>query len=357
MAYDDGEDLQPNSTYSLGGYTFELKVQKVHEPGEPDVVSVFAICRSPDGTRETVPMDFQDGTKVNSWSIEANETEASVYVKADVPEPGTPRYTTPADDSSLTYKYTGKTFTFQEIAVGTQLYGTLYNPYLDVWRTYTLKSASAKVFAYRYVTDDGRYSHVLLSSSEPFTIHYRGPDRSGPGSPITERDEIVTAFDAPSLPDKNAEITTGEPVNSAYAYPDMVKFGNGDYIVTESDEILVARFAIDLREADGGPDGDWDEPGDTGDPSYTLNVYVTGASSGSNSGVPLEPGQTGGYGNGGTGGNGGGGGAGASTVIIYDFATDKAGTVNQEATAQGPGSGGPGGKGGKGGDGCILIFY
>ena len=123
---------------------------------------------------------------------------------------------------------------------------------------------------------------------------------------------------------------------------------------SKSENALIARFAIDIREADSD---NWDEPGDDGPPGTTLNVTVTGATAGSCTGTPADNETVKGYGDGGDGGYGGGGGAGASTVIIYEFATSIAESVQQEAISRGPGTGGPGGKGGKGGDGCILIFY
>jgi hypothetical protein len=88
-------------------------------------------------------------------------------------------------------------------------------------------------------------------------------------------------------------------------------------------------------------------------------VTVNGASSGTHDDTynAADNESVKGYGFGGDGGYGGGGGAGASTTIINEFATDKAGYVDQRAYAQPPGFGGMGGKGGKGGDGCILIFY
>ena len=91
-----------------------------------------------------------------------------------------------------------------------------------------------------------------------------------------------------------------------------------------------------------------------------LNVTGGSATNGGNGGNGGNAWENNGWlkvGDGGNGGNGGGGGAGASTVIIYEFATDKAGSVNQEAYAREAGAGGPGGPGGRGADGCIIIFY
>lgn len=322
MAYNDSGELpKEQSQYDLGGYSFELKVQNVHEPGEPDVTSVFAICHSPDGSRETVPMDFPAGTTVDSWRVEANETEATVYATITNKEnnPWDIPSFTPVIITELPYS------TAHKNVYSIPVHFIKTNKYTGVAAAssfFTEDDQQGYIYNARNWTYDGKTVYWIVSADNGMTDY-----------PIVE-----IAIEAGKL-----------------AW--QMIYGSFE---DETTEQIIARFAIDIREADGGPDGDWDEPGDVGpDPEkhYTLTVSVIGASAGSNNGTPLEAGQAGGYGDGGTGGNGGGGGAGASTVIIYEFATDKAGTVNQEATAQGPGTGGPGGKGGKGGDGCILIFY
>lgn len=344
MAYNDSGELPVSqSTYSLGGYTFELKVQNVHEPGEPDVVSVFAICHGPDGDRETIAKDFSSDTQILNWYVEANETEASVYVDTHAEA-----HDLPTNLPKPIMAYTSYSINRRELGVVKRLTIDSDTPFIVTAGS----STSQDQITVTFVAPEGHTTaNVTWAVGDE-------PSRSG----------SINLSHSYSIYGKTVlynHDTWGyykwDPAPSGVLYgllPDDNSKWMAVYGDAKSDEtVLVGRFAVDLREADGGPDGDWDEPGDTGDPSYTLNVFVTGASSGSNNGTPIEPGQTGGYGNGGTGGNGGGGGAGASTVIIYEFATDKAGTVNQEATAQGPGTGSPGGKGGKGGDGCILIFY
>lgn len=346
MAYNDSGELpKEQSQYDLGGYSFELKVQNVHEPGEPDVTSVFAICHSPDGTRETVPMDFPAGTTVESWNVEANETEATVYA--------TIKY----EDVDL------PTCVFKPIQL--MAAGTVFAQKINGWTPGAFFNFPAVTY-YAGGNDFSHYNALVVSPSpgEAY-LEYESGGRGGGGTlaKFTYRNKDVYYYSFSPI-GSSAEVLA-EPLNtydpshgSNIAQTAWMALYGEDAGKTE--EVLIARFAIDLREADGGPDGDWDEPGDVGpDPEkyYTLTVSVTGASAGSNNGTPLEAGQVGGYGNGGTGGNGGGGGAGASTVIIWDFATSKADNVVQEATAQGPGTGGHGGKGGKGGDGCILIFY
>lgn len=355
MAYNDSGELpKEQSTYDLGGYSFELKVENVHEPGESDVTSVFAICHSPDGTRETIAKDFPVGTVIDGWCVEANETEASVYalIAESDPEGGKeypsglglpPEVKNPipcvssVDGAYQTYEG-GKHYSWTG--------GMFCSVRDDTDTNHTgLICALAAPGSVTWTREKSGTEHIVCGKTYTYnglTVYYtrRGGEASG------EQSNLIPIATAP---------TSWNEASVAWA----IVYGTPSKHKDPKEE-LIGRFAIDLREADGGPDGDWDEPGDVGpDPEkyYTLTVSVTGASSGSNSGTPLEPGQAGGYGNGGTGGNGGGGGAGASTVIIYEFATSKVDNVVQEATAQGPGTGGPGGKGGKGGDGCILIFY
>lgn len=332
MAYDDSEALQPDNSYGLGGYTFDLNVSYIHEPDE-DLVAVSAICNGPDGRRESAPVYVPNGTAVESWYVEANETEASVYATFGNSAIQSVLITTDVND---VFWSSSKSLWRSSFQIGTwngrPAYYCKYDPGTDYVTRYNGNVYAANVTGDRrayiaYETDRGTISFV--STNAPSGANMIFAQIFG--------DDVIYA----NVPESRIN-------------PEGKSAKGSDF---DGGERLVARFAIDIREADGGPDGDWDEPGDTGDPSYTLNVCVTGASSGSNSGIPLEAQEQTTYGSGGYGGNGGGGGAGASTVIIYEFATDKAGTVNQEATAQGPGSGGPGGKGGKGGDGCILIFY
>lgn len=312
MAYNDSGELPVSqSTYSLGGYTFELKVQTVHEPGEPDVVSVYAICRGPDGNRETVPMDFPSGTTVESWTVEANETEASVYATVNNNIPVV---------SVQSVGYSG-------------YYSGVYGP-------------AQKIATFTGPGTAGQFG-VIIASSEAGTLDsaytYYGKTVYYHAVCGTFSNYLDPRFDT-------ILNTDGWPSNAAYAAWYMI-YGSA---AGDNGEKLIARFAIDIREAD--TDG-WDEPGDDGPPGTTLNVTVTGATAGSCTGTPADNETVKGYGDGGDGGYGGGGGAGASTVIIYEFATSLADSVSQEAISRGPGTGGHGGKGGKGGDGCILIFY
>lgn len=326
MAYDDSGELSTEQgQYNLGGYSFELEIQNVHEPGEPDVVSVFARCYGPDGTRETQAKDFPEGTTVEGWYVEANETEASVYATIqtsgnnpwDMPE------FAPAVVSQIPYVPDG--------------HWTL---------NYSIPVHAVKNSSHRYGTVAAS-SEFTYDNSQGSTYQSQSWTYNGK----TVYYDILSDNGCSDVPDYSDELTHF----STYQIAWQMIYGSFD---DEEKDVLVGRFAIDLREADGGPDGDWDEPGDDGNSSYTLNVTVTGASAGThNGGVPSTPSDAQVYGCGGTGGNGGGGGAGASTVIIYEFATSRAGSVNQTAASRGAGSGGPGGRGGKGADGCILVFY
>lgn len=342
MAYNDSGELPGSqSTYSLGGYTFELKVQNVHEPGEEEVVSIFAVCHGPDGSRETQAVDFPVGTTVESWSVEANETEASVYAILEIgSEFGEGPWPNPVNAA----------------------YGEVQNGASPR----TLERYDGYI-AFLLGPDNYRRENFMCSASPGVGFFDPGtgswPSNINVNTPYTYNGKTVYyASLGNGLFLSALSGGVNYYVDSSGGGLDIAKaawtvlYGSS---LSDSGEHLIARFAIDLREADGGPDGDWDEPGDTGDPSYTLNVNVTGASAGTHdaAAVPMAPADQPVYGSGGAGGNGGGGGAGASTVIIYEFVTDKAGSVNQEAYAREAGAGGPGGPGGRGADGCIIIFY
>ena len=347
MAYKDSGDLPIGRGYWLGSYSFELRVAHIHEPGEEDVVSVYAICRhiNPDmsqESRETQAVDFPAGTKIESWSVEANETEASVYVKTDFVKLDTGDVPVPVPTSSTMsdgpYIYGSDTRTLTAtwtvnggVGVGEIVSGTR--------KDHLMASGNAEA-TWSWIDSAGGQNSGSLSSS--FTYQ---------GKTVYYYMSVGTGFKSVSSVTPSA---TGDLAGHAGAVAWTMIYGDPANV---PDETLVGRFAIDIREADGGPGGDWDEPGSDGPPDKTLYVTVTGATGGSIQTPPPDRAQAEIYGMGGSGGDGGGGGGGASTVIIYDFATSRAGKVEQEAIARSPGCGGPGGKGGKGGDGCILIFY
>ena len=347
MAYNDSGELEPNSKYTLGSYEFELKVQNTHEAGEEDVVSVFAICRGPDGNRETVPKDFPKGTTVESWSVEANETEASVYAVLKSSKGGDD-YSSDLDTSPAIQPIPVGNATAEFINVVTHK-----KQYISFYSDHKMTSYLSRANVIGNIIAGKRREQYTYNDSTgilDYTYTYNGVTVFYVTAGITND----TSFTSVS----GAFINGGEFVsigfNTAAKIAWTIVYGDASGGEYETSEELIARFAIDLRDAD--PE-DWDDPGDTGEPSKTLHVNVIGASPGNAVGVPLEAEAATVYGSGGKGGNGGGGGAGASTVIIYEFTTDKAGSEEQEAYTRGYGIGGSGGKGGRGGDGCILIFY
>lgn len=337
MAYNESGELPVGQGYWLGNYSFELHVDQVHEPGEEDVVSVYAVCRhiSPGGTqesRETQAVDFPAGTTVESWSVEANESEASVY--ASVKGNPVTKDVNLSEVGSMMYSYQSA------------IYHGIYWPNLLVWADFP-----ARVF----------YDKTELNAQDPppLTLNY-----------YPEKDIWYGSIDI-----------DGQAYSPIY----------GPVVETESDKlellpqghaseenlqtVLIGRFAIDLKEADGGPDGGWDEPGsvepDPEDPqepeqTHTLTLTAIAALSGrhndplddtSYSYLPADNNTVKPYGCGGDGGHGGGGGGGASTMVVRKIATDKASHTEVVAHTKRHGYGSGGGKGGKGGDGCILVFW
>lgn len=343
MAYNDSGELPiSQNRYSLGGYTFELKVQNVHEPGEDPVVSVFAICRGPDGARETQAIDFPDGTTIKSWNVEANETEASVYVKYNnggTLKPGAPS------------------------AVNGQVYCTYQ--YGGSLRSFYPTNAQGAVLAGWISRPEWSITPVLLDSKNAV--------RNNWGQVISSVVVDGVTFYLNHTASANAPIATepsGTFLGSFESEETAIQSLVSQYFDIVGAEELVARFAIDLTTAGGGPGGGWDEPGsvepEPGELTHTLTLTAIAALSGrhndplndtSYSYMPADNLTEKPYGCGGDGGYGGGGGGGASSMVVRQIVTDKASHVEYTTRTKRHGYGSGGGKGGKGGDGCILIFY
>lgn len=311
------------SKQPLGDYMFYLQFDATS--GTPTVV---ARCDYPSGIRGAGQKTFPEGTQIQQWSIEANETEASVYVTAKI-----------AGDGGAS----GKLF--------------VDGDYIGEYYATTQEHHPA----YGYIQE--RFAPVYIS-----------------GTTIASMDYFALIFGAPTAHAgggiRAAQVSykgkkfygawlagNGEREEHLQAAFDCL-FGYGD-----PSDVLVARFAINLGDAGGYPGGggDWTQPGDwNSDPTTTLNLSVNGALSGrhndplndtSFSYLPADNTAEAGYGCGGDGGHGGGGGAGASTIIVRQFATNKANSKEILALTKRHGYGSGGGKGGKGGDGCILIYY
>lgn len=344
MAYDDSGPIEPGESYTLGAYTFSLQ-NVVSE----DERILQAHISGPEGTAAkgiTVPT----GAQLESWYVEANETEASVYahihtnaVQIDTGNIQQPIPTSSSILVSYGINYGIKPWYTDAYSGNAAFWGSCEITGESGRSNFSIYAASPEPTSIdeiitNHVTGDDYHYTIDLSRTFTYngkTVYYWYVPGWNPLQPIFEASGVVSPY---IRPDKPGELAW------AMVYSSEEK----------DEEILVARFAIDIREADTES---WDEPGDDGPPGTTLYVTVTGASAGSCTGVPTTPEKEKNYGSGGTGGNGGGGGAGASTVIIYEFATDKAETVVQEAISRGPGNGGPGGKGGDGADGCIMILY
>lgn len=333
MAYNDSGELSPSQSYQLGGYTFQLRS---NYDGDEEVTGIVARMTY-NGETKIGGIDIDGQATIESWSVEANETEATVYctIKKYDRKEG---------------KATDELYPGVIVPISGQAnYASGVHNLMATGATFVCHSSGTIVGCFR---EPGTFTAQAWAYPGPSTHTYQVS--------ATTRYELNgkpfyyaltgAVYDTVISPQRANENNIGVLCYIAL-YGNVTPEGEG-----ETTEVMVARFAIDLHEAD--PE-DWDEPGDTGDPSYTLNISVTGASAGTHnaSNIPLDAGPQNVYGSGGIGGNGGGGGAGASTVIIYEFTTDKAGSVNQEAYAREAGAGGPGGPGGRGADGCIIIFY
>ena len=313
-----------NGKLPLGDYTFYMQIDN-----SSDSPKVVTRCDSPDGIRAATQRTLPEGSHVTQWSVEANDSEASVYV-------------------AISKKVT-KTFSENGCTV------TVSNAPADIEGHYWTGSWGVSY-----------YAELMLISAYPLTgisISGGGQGDAGFSGSVYYNNRTFGSIPAPIAP----VFPTTPSHNDSNIAEALWQGGDDDSIEFES--LLVARFVINLGTAGGYPggSGNWDVPGDWNpDPTTTLHLTVNGALSGrhndplndpSYSYVPAENTTQAGYGCGGDGGHGGGGGGGASTIIARQFATNKANSKVIVVTAKRHGYGSGGSKGAKGGDGCILIYY
>ena len=334
MATKDSEELKTNERYPLGGYSFRIERSSV--PGSTND-KIEAICTDKDGKNARKSIQVPSSSTIDGWYVEADETEASVYVVVSG-SGGINAILSVADGDYLGRESAPEGFRCTSTPnvglseQGATVYLTQYNGYV-----YSAKCTS-NVIGFMPATEGHSSSGIWISANKSDYFHYEG-----------------------------VRYTTGIPIST------VDPEGKSINEIDISGVRLVARFAIDLEDAGGdGPGSDWIDPGDydpdweEGDPTHTLYVTVTGALSGrhndpivdpSYSYIPADKDTVKDYGCGGDGGHGGGGGAGASTVVVHKFATNQANSKEVTALARRHGYGSGGGKGGKGGDGCILVYY
>lgn len=357
MAYKDSDQIATDSSYALGEYSFRIERSSV--PGSTND-KIEVICTDKDGKNARKSIQVPSSTQIESWYVEANETEASVYIQiksqdeidtGPVSVPFPYGSSSSQSDGNVTWVYTAPYVTLA-YASNTTVYhiGASSSPGSVMHGVKTGDGGGTR--------DQPLTSRFTFNGKTVYYSYFVGAswNRHPTISPDCGQGSIV------NLSSKNIASICW-----------IMAYGEPDPDPAYYKSILVGRFAIDLKDAGGvGPGSDWTDPGDydtdweEGDPTHTLYVNVTGALSGrhndpiedpSYSYIPADKDTVKQYGCGGDGGHGGGGGGGASTVVIHKFATNQANSKEVTAIARRHGYGSGGGKGGKGGDGCILIYY
>lgn len=331
-----------------------------------------------DGKRTVKGIEVPLSTQIKGWHVEANETTADVYVDLE--------YSSPLIVSGLFPYDLGK-----DSQIGIKEDTSASTPtFYEYW-------AKGGTKATRLIQSDGGQEYLAAAADgfspgvnetkrwlDEETGEWKSGGVRGEGGFIytyTYDDKTVWYsakgnFWGYTLPQTYANLVNisspvlteiGEAERDAHGLDGIIAWSM-IYAPNSSDgEKLLARFAIEMQNAvDPTQPDQWDQQPDTGDPQYRLDLTVWGALSGrhndplrdpSYSYVPADQDSVKGYGGGGDGGHGGGGGGGASTVIVYDFGTDKAGSKEINAYARRHGYGSSGGRGGRGGDGCIIVYY
>lgn len=348
MAYTSSGELSVGSSYTLGNYVFSLTATP--DPGE-GTTGVNVRCDKGDERARAASEVY--GT-VESWSVEANETVASVYLRSKTSPPDTSPYTLPIQTGgSASYYRTYNVRIHWKISIGGNAVAISPGRGLEYIGASTVPNHEL-VIGTETRSSDGQSTPITVDATRQYThagktVYY--------GS-------TFYIYSAEGWDYINFPYTVLPNNYGAVAW--AVVYGAS---VEEPVEQIVALFSINLGDAGGYPGGGggWISPGDWNpDPTTTLHLTVNGALSGrhndpledpSYSYIPADNTAQAGYGCGGDGGHGGGGGAGASTVIVRKFATNKANNKNIIALAKRHGYGSGGGKGATGGDGCILIYY
>lgn len=375
MASNSSGDLAPGESYTLGLYTFSISSQY---DSSVDTTYIAADCSYGEdaGVKQTT---VEDEVEIESWHVECSDDAADVY--ATVHE--VKRRSEYVDGSYYKTKSSiGQLFPITNASMRTMGWEAL--------------SADAYLFPRKALAVNGMTgTSVYLISEEPGAKNYKVVRKQSKAIPNTSPRayEIVDGSYTASESLNNSITHDGEtayylflgtvweydykgetlqvaPEGNERVADDIdeemiwsVLYGSTSDQYGDPEEVFVARFAIDIDDAD--PES-WDDPIDDGDPEMVLKLTVRGALSGrhndpiydtSYSYTPADNPTEKDYGCGGDGGYGGGGGAGASTVIINKFATSQAGSHETYAYARRHGYGSGGGKGGRGGDGCIIIYW
>lgn len=364
MATQSSGPISPYDIYFLGDYIFSM--QQNDYPGD-DPVTVGFKCTAKNGTKKSYGEARLIGSNYNieSWRVESNEDTATVYASV---------YRSESDISTNPLR--------KPIPHAPTAFVTTSNPVMKISHTWCSGSGViCLIKSVPMIYIGCKYTCLYASSSGSAVGHFtrNPPDIYTPSEDVNLTQTYTydgrTVYYAVSTPLNNSQYGSVGSSSIPWCNDGQILEQWGLdlsraawYLVygqpsSSSKELLVGRFEIEPDEAD---EDEWDDPGATGDSSYTLYIDVTGALSGRHNDplndttyhyIPADQEEATNYGNGGNGGFGGGGGGGASTVIVYKCGTERAGSVTEYAKARRHGYGGGGGKGGKGGKGCILVYY
>ena len=83
MATKDSKELETNERYPLGEYSFRIERSS---GTSPNYDKIEAICTK-GGKNARKSIQIPSSTQLDGWHVEANETEASVYVSVEIDQP------------------------------------------------------------------------------------------------------------------------------------------------------------------------------------------------------------------------------------------------------------------------------
>ena len=263
-AHKESDQIPSNQNYTLGDYSFRLERTSI--PGSSND-KIEAICTDKDGKNARKSIQVPSSTQLLGWYVEANETEASVYILTnavapliigDIPCIGSPGLT---EDKPVEQNRR------YQVEIGDIPGGLMTvsdGKLIAAWgQSDTSHSVAGWVSSWVLYPDGTKHSQRgsglgsnLVFQFDNKIVGYYAQDRFW--------NEGVDKF-AELVPRANVELTDfakAQSFNKAACIAwSMI------YSATEDKkETLVARFAIDIEDAGGvGPDAeDGDDPGDDG---------------------------------------------------------------------------------------------
>jgi hypothetical protein len=249
-AHKDSDQIPADQNYSLGDYSF--RIERTSVPGSTND-KIEAICTDKDGKNARKSIQVPSSTQMLGWYVEANGTTADVYAYID----------NSSSPSGLNLQ---------------KIYGSISGTLI---RPSAVTSYSNMPGIQTPVYKNGHYYFLCAGETQITQIVTRIWNND---SKLTDTEEVSLSAHY-EKEGKTVYYSTRIEVDPAFVnwgvsftrLPDNVGLADAAWELIYSssitnDQILIGRFAIDLKDAGGvGPEGEdegWDDPDDYYDDDY-----------------------------------------------------------------------------------------